>query len=152
MPEEIQKTQRLDPDAPLVLDVRRLGRRPGSMIRVSRSVPAPADLGLPVIGVPEGATIELDLRLAAVTELFVFPGRGGDDETRWLQDDLIDLEPTLRDAVVLLLPLSPVCEDDCPGLCVECGARLADDPGHEHRQSDPRWAALQGLVVNDEQE
>ena len=60
MPEETQKTQRLDPDAPLVLDVRRLGRRPGSMLRVSRSVPAPADLGLPVIGVPEGATIELE--------------------------------------------------------------------------------------------
>jgi uncharacterized protein len=185
MPEETQKTQRLDPDAPLVLDVRRLGRRPGSILRVSRSVPAPADLGLPVIGVPEGAIIELEVRLEAVAdgvlvsgtaqaplagecvrclepvddeivadlvELYVIPGREGDEDTRWLQDDLIDLEPTLRDAVVLLLPLSPVCEDDCPGLCVECGARLADDPAHEHRQSDPRWAALQGLVVNDEQE
>jgi uncharacterized protein len=185
MPEEMQKTQRLDPTAPLVLDVRQLGRRPGSMQRVSRSVPAPADLGLPVIGVPEGATIELELRLEAVldgvlvsgtaraplagecvrclepveddldadfAELYVIPGRDGDEDTSWLQDDLIDLEPALRDAVVLLLPLQPVCEDDCPGLCVECGARLADEPGHEHRELDPRWAALQGLVVNDEQE
>lgn len=82
-------------------------------------------------------------------ELFVHPGREGDDETRWLEDDLIDLEPVLRDAVVLLLPLQPVCEDDCPGLCAQCGARLADDPGHEHEDVDPRWAALRGLVDPD---
>src|SRR5882724_7123751 len=68
MPEETQKIQRLDPQAPLVLDVRQLGRRPGSMNRVSRSVPAPADLGLEVIGVPEGAAIELELRLEAVLD------------------------------------------------------------------------------------
>jgi uncharacterized protein len=84
-----------------------------------------------------------------LVELFVFAGRDGDEETRWLQDDLIDLEPVLRDAVVLELPLQPVCEEDCPGLCAECGARLADDPGHGHLRADPRWAALQGLVRQD---
>jgi uncharacterized protein len=53
----------------------------------------------------------------------------------------------LRDAVVLALPFQPLCQDDCPGLCVECGARLADDPGHQHDEPvDPRWAALQGLT------
>ena len=79
-------------------------------------------------------------------ELFVHPGRDGDDETRWLQDDMFDLEPVLRDAVVLALPLQPVCEDDCPGLCVECGARLVEDPEHRHDRIDDRWAALQGLL------
>jgi uncharacterized protein len=83
---------------------------------------------------------ELEVSLA---ELFVFPDRDGDEETRWLQGDLIDLEPALRDAVVLALPLQPVCEEDCTGLCAECGARLADDPGHQHLRTDPRWAALQ---------
>ena len=48
---------------------------------------------------------------------------------------LLDLEPALRDAVVLELPLSPLCEDGCQGLCVECGVRLADaEPGHRHEQ------------------
>jgi uncharacterized protein len=48
--------------------------------------------------------------------------------------------------VVLALPFQPVCQDDCPGLCVECGARLADDPEHRHEEAvDPRWAALQKL-------
>ena len=59
-----------------------------------------------------------------------------------MNGDLIDLEPALRDAVVLALPLQPLCRDDCPGLCPECGARLADDPGHAHDAVDPRWAAL----------
>ena len=62
-----------------------------------------------------------------------------------LEGDIVDLEPTLRDAVVLALPLTPVCRDDCPGLCSECGARLADDPDHHHDSTDPRWAALAGV-------
>ena len=70
-----------------------------------------------------------------------------DDEERHLDGDLLDLEPVLRDAVVLALPMSPLCREDCPGLCVECGVPLADaDPGHRHDDSpDPRWAALEQL-------
>ena len=45
-----------------------------------------------------------------------------DDETSRLEGDLVDLEPLLRDAVVLALPFQPLCQDDCPGLCAECGA------------------------------
>ena len=64
-----------------------------------------------------------------------------------------DLEPVLRDAVVLALPFQPLCRDDCPGLCAECGARLADDPDHGHGDAvDPRWAALQGLLPGDRPE
>ena len=91
-------------------------------------------------------------------ELYVYPGRTpdgeDDDDLRELQDDLIDLEAALRDAVVLALPFQPVCREDCPGLCSECGARLADDPGHHHEIADPRWAALQGLTgpLHDEKE
>jgi uncharacterized protein len=70
-----------------------------------------------------------------------------DDEERYLDGDLLDLEPVLRDAVVLALPMSPLCLQDCPGLCVECGVPLADaGPGHRHDDSpDPRWAALEQL-------
>lgn len=59
---------RLDPRAPLVLDARELGRRPGTMVRVQRSAPAPADLGNGVIGVAADSPLELDLRLEAVME------------------------------------------------------------------------------------
>jgi uncharacterized protein len=67
-----------------------------------------------------------------------------DREELYLDGDLLDLEPALRDAVVLALPMSPLCREDCPGLCVECGVPLADaGPGHRHDEpADPRWAAL----------
>jgi uncharacterized protein len=70
-----------------------------------------------------------------------------DGEDHVLEDELLDLEPVLRDAVVLALPQNPLCAPDCPGLCPECGARLADDPGHTHGEAiDPRWASLSQLV------
>ncbi|MDF2254201.1 YceD family protein [Streptantibioticus ferralitis] len=184
---------RLDHRDPLVFDTRELGRRPGAMKRVSRTVPAPADLGIAgVIGVPEGASIELDLRLESVMEgvlvtgtahalvagecvrclesieweldsdfqeLYSYPDAderfggnaeeaedGDEEELLVLEDDMFDLESVLRDAVVLELPLQPVCREDCPGLCSDCGARLADDPEHHHDAADIRWAALQGLA------
>ncbi len=63
-----------------------------------------------------------------------------------VQDDHVDLEPVIRDAVVLSLPFQPVCQEDCLGLCPQCGVRLLDNPGHEHEDPiDPRWAALAGL-------
>lgn len=167
------------------------------MKKVTRTVPAPKDLGLrDVIGVPEGADVALDLRLESVMEgvlvtgtarttvtgecvrcleplereleadfqeMFSYPdadtrtarrGEAGDDaedgddeDTPVIEDDLFDLEPVLRDAVVLALPMQPVCRDDCPGLCPTCGARLADDPDHHHEVTDIRWAALQDLTV-----
>jgi uncharacterized protein len=71
----------------------------------------------------------------------------GDDEERHLDGDLLDLEPAFRDAVVLALPMSPLCRDDCPGLCVECGVPLAEaGPDHGHENAiDPRWAGLAQL-------
>jgi uncharacterized protein len=77
-------------------------------------------------------------------------GAGGgaeEEEELLMRGDLFDLEPVVRDAVVLSLPLQPVCREDCPGLCPECGALLARDPEHRHDDAvDIRWAALQGLA------
>ena len=71
-----------------------------------------------------------------------------EDEVGRMQGDLIDLEPELRDAVVLALPNHPLCRADCPGLCPECGVHLDDLPAdHSHEAVDPRWAALQSLTA-----
>ena len=74
-----------------------------------------------------------------------------DGEDRNLDGELVDLEPAFRDAVVLALPLSPLCRDDCPGLCADCGAKLADaGPDHGHGDKvDPRWGLLTKLNLND---
>jgi uncharacterized protein len=61
-------------------------------------------------------------------------------------DEHVDLEPVVRDSVVLSLPFQPVCQKYCLGLCPDCGVRLLDNPGHEHEAPiDSRWAALAGL-------
>ena len=80
-------------------------------------------------------------------ELYSYAADDGPDtaEGYALQGDLFDLEPALHDALVLALPLAPLCREDCPGLCVECGAPLAEaGPDHGHGPAiDPRWARLQ---------
>lgn len=80
-------------------------------------------------------------------ELFAYSADDGqgDAEGYSLQGDLLDFEPVLHDALVLALPLAPLCREDCPGLCVECGALLAQaGPDHGHGPAiDPRWASLQ---------
>ncbi|WP_345511311.1 YceD family protein [Phytohabitans houttuyneae] len=179
----------LDPRSPLVLDTRELPRRPGAMRTVRRVVPAPADLGLELIRVPDGADLTLDLRMESVSEGVLVSGTASaptagecgrclrpisdsvvvpiqelyayehsttdettdEDEVGRLQGDLVDLEPALRDAVVLALPVTPLCRDDCPGLCPECGVHWDELPaGHSHEQVDPRWAALTQLHQKEE--
>jgi uncharacterized protein len=146
-----------------------------------RRVPAPAGLSQDLVGVPEGAPLDLDLRLESATEgvlvtgtvtttiagecgrcldpitddfevdvveLFAYPGSvtaetTDEDEVDRIVDDLIDVEPVVRDAIVLGLPATPLCRPECAGLCATCGQRLDDLPaGHAHEQLDPRWAAL----------
>ena len=82
-----------------------------------------------------------------IQELFVYPQSDAtEDEAGRLEGDLIDLEPLLRDDVVLDLPFQPVCREDCAGLCVECGANLNDHPDHTHGGvRDPRWDVLRSL-------
>ena len=83
-----------------------------------------------------------------VQELFAYAGSttqetSEEDEVRLVEGERIKLEPMVRDAVVLSLPLAPVCDEDCAGLCAECGQRWDDLPDdHTHEQLDPRWAGL----------
>ena len=92
---------------------------------------------------PVADTLELD-----VQELFAYEGStteatSGEDEVRRIDGEQLDLEPLVRDAVVLALPLSPTCTPDCAGLCVDCGERLDDlPPDHSHEVVDPRFAGL----------
>ena len=150
------------------------------MLPFHRDAPAPAGLGIDVVGVPEGSDVDLVLRIESVvegvlvsgtmtaqiagecarcldpidaelevslTELFAYPDSATDtstdeDEVGRVVDDLIDLEPAVRDAVVLALPLAPLCREDCPGLCPDCGGKRAElAPDHRHETMDP-WAAL----------
>ncbi|WP_076707790.1 YceD family protein [Microbacterium oleivorans] len=75
-------------------------------------------------------------------ELF---GYSGDEATDFqVQDDHVDLETGIRDAIVLSLPFQPVCQPDCPGLDPSTGERLTGAAVQE-TQIDPRWTALAAL-------
>ncbi|HEX6870604.1 MAG TPA: YceD family protein [Micromonosporaceae bacterium] len=174
----------LDPRAPMVLDTRDLPRSPGAMRTLARVIPAPPDLGLELIRVPEGSDLSLSVRMESVSEGVLVSARiqapltgecgrclreitdtletsfqelyayahsttdetADEDEVGRMHGDLIDLEPDLRDALVLALPSNPLCREDCPGLCPECGVHWDDLPAdHTHRQLDARWSALSQL-------
>jgi uncharacterized protein len=77
-------------------------------------------------------------------ELFAYSLEQEDDFL--VQDEKIDLEQAITDAVVLSLPFKPVCSEDCVGLCSECGVKMADDPEHVHQaQNDSRWSELESF-------
>jgi uncharacterized protein len=174
--------------SPLVLDVSRLGRRPGAMQTIRQTVPSPVRIGLDLLAIEAGAPLDLDLRLESVsegvlisgtvhgptrgecsrclgpvtgdveialTELFAYPdslteSTTEEDEVGHVIDHTVNLEQPIIDAVGLALPFVPLCQEDCPGLCPQCGVALASaGPDHGHEQIDPRWAKLTGLLPPD---
>lgn len=83
-----------------------------------------------------------------VHEIFVRDPVEG--ETRALEGDQIDLEPVVRDAALLELPLAPLCRLDCAGLCPKCGADGNIAPCSCSATSvDPRWAGLDQLKLDE---
>jgi uncharacterized protein len=88
---------------------------------------------------PLKLAVEVDFQ-----ELFAYSLEQEDDFL--VQDEKIDLEQAITDAVVLSLPFKPVCSEDCLGLCSECGVKLAEDPEHVHQaQNDSRWSELESF-------
>ena len=83
-----------------------------------------------------------------VCELFAGPGHEASDDVDVYQVEgmEIDLEPMVRDAVTLALPLNPLCRKDCKGLCGTCGTDLNQGACDcKDDDFDPRWAALSDL-------
>lgn len=98
----------------------------------------------------------------AVGELAFYPERRlalieeGDEEAEEfpvIEDGHVDVEPVLRDAIVLSLPFTPLCEPDCQGLCSGCGKRweeLPDDHFHPlPTNDDDPLAALEAKLRGD---
>ena len=141
------------PGAEIDLDLRLESVMEGVLVSGVATMPLAGECGRCLETVSD--TLAVDLQ-----ELFAYPDSDSEDdeEIARMEGDLLDLEPVLRDAVVLALPLTPLCREDCGGLCAECGERLDDLPeDHSHGTPDIRWAALQdlakqGLTTTDPQE
>ena len=69
------------------------------------------------------------------------------DQILMVQEESVDLAIPVRDAVILALPVNPLCEEDCLGLCSICGVAWRDlESTHAHQERDARWQALEGLA------
>jgi len=80
---------------------------------------------------------------ASVRELYTDDGDG--EDTYPIRGDELDLEPLVRDAVLLELPLAPLCRDACAGLCPWCGANRNEERCSCTPPVDSRWQALDVL-------
>ena len=179
---------------PFIFNTHDLPRRAGEMKEYQLDIPAHARIGIPLIAVPEGDLVELDIRLESVAqgvlasaeiyavahgecircldpvevvidrkiqELYRYEptnekGRKkrrededvdleGEEELQ-MEGDLMDLEIPIIDAIILTLPVNPLCSDECLGLCPDCGEKWEKLPeGHAHEVIDARWSGLDGL-------
>ena len=88
-------------------------------------------------------TIDLASGMPVVLE------EGEDLETPRLTDHHeLELRPLVVEAISLQEPIAPLCDPDCPGLCEECGERLAPGHGHDEAPIDPRLEALRAFRVD----
>ena len=127
----------------LDLDVRLESVHEGILVTAEVDAVAEGECGRCLIDIALPVRVEFQ-------ELFAY--HSGEAFEVEVQGDQVDLEPLLRDAVVLSLPFQPVCRPDCPGLDPVSGVRLADHPDLvAPSQRDPRWAALAGFQASEDQ-
>ena len=196
-------------ESAFLLNIHELPRRAGEMREYQLDIDAPFRVGVPLIAVPEGDLIELDVRCESVTEgvlitadifavaigecircldpveleidrriqeLYRYQptddkgrrtrqsdkGRNGNrkDERRdeevegdldavdilYIEGEQANLEIPILDAIILSLPVNPLCDEECLGLCPDCGEKWESLPeDHSHGAVDIRWAGLENL-------
>jgi uncharacterized protein len=179
---------------PFLFNTHDLPRRAGEMKEYQLDIEADARIGVPLIAVPEGDDIEVDLRLESVTEGVLVSAdiyavaigecircldpveqviekkiqelyryeptndRGrkkkredddidlDDEDELQMEGDLLNLEIPIIDAIILDLPVNPLCSEECLGLCPQCGEKWATLPeDHAHEVIDARWSSLSEL-------
>lgn len=74
----------------------------------------------------------------------------GDESFRIDVNHMMDLTEPVRQAMLVALPMKPLCRDDCKGICPECGSNLNDvNCGHTGEVADDRWSGLRQLKLDD---
>lgn len=139
--------------APLDLDLTLQSLSDGVLVTGTASAPTAGECArclTPVTG-----TVKIDLSVLFAYDDASSEPADEDDEVGQVIDDTVNVEQSIIDAVGMILPFSPLCRHDCPGLCPECGVPLADFEGgakaHSHEVIDPRWAKLAAIVPTEQE-
>lgn len=180
-----------------LLNTHELPRRAGEMREYQLDIDAPFRIGVPLIGVPEGDLIEMDVRCESVTEGILvtaeiyavamgecircldpielpvdrtiqelyryeptddkgkksrkkeeFEDDLEQEDVLYVEGEQVNLELPTLDSIVLTLPVNPLCDEECLGLCPDCGEKWESLPeDHAHEVIDARWAGLSILAV-----
>ncbi len=66
---------------------------------------------------------------------------------------IIDLGETYRQYLLMNLPLKPLCNESCSGICVECGTNLNQDACNcMQKEIDSRLSILKSLLSDDQED
>lgn len=123
----------VQPGAELDVDLRLESLHDGILATAKLVAPVSGECGRCLTPIQEDLRVEF-------AELFAY---ARDEALEYeVRDDCVDLEPPIRDAVVLALPFQPVCQPDCLGLDPETGEKLTEPLPERAEEVDPRWAAL----------
>ena len=114
---------------------------------VSAELELPCGRCLEPFRLPVAASFDLRYLPIAAASVDVDREVGGEDlETSYYRNDEIDLNELLREQFYLALPMKPLCQEACRGLCSQCGTNLNTGACDcEPVWEDPRLAALKGL-------
>ena len=133
----------VDPDALVAVDV--------LLQSFSGGLRAKGRVSAPWFGICRRCSVPVQgVALVEVDERFVDNREVGDEEAYLIEHDFVDLAPLVHDAILLELPLAPLCRDDCRGLCPFCGIDRNETSCQCEAPVDPRWATLDGLSFADE--
>jgi uncharacterized protein len=125
--------------SPLVINISRLGRRPGSMLTLTETVSSPSRIGLDLIAIEEGAPLTMDLRIESVSEGVLVTGTVS--------------APTSADCVRCLTPATGDVEIDLPELFASPDSATdettdADEVGRVGSSGQPDTVDLEQPIVD----
>ena len=98
-------------------------------------------------------TLDLELDEEYFPEVDIRTGRRMTPPEDWEgmyigSDHILDLDEAARQSALAALPLKPLCQPDCAGMCDRCGAnRNGENCNCDTDEIDPRWAALRPLLA-----
>lgn len=132
----------------------------GSVRKVSTQVFVQCAAAGTFIGECDRCLAEVRQRVEAPINLFyqvstdtrgAIDDNDGDMRTLHPEQDTIELDDEVRQALLLAVPLKVLCGDDCAGICAGCGANLNIEKCRcEEPPVDPRWAKLADLYKKDD--
>ncbi len=159
LPEGIEIEVSLDPDDPAVRELNVKGPVVGSfkIRKLGQQVLVRGSVSGEVLLTCARCLVEFTTRIREVVDIELRPvldldrtaqerELGSDDlEVEFFRGDALDAGHLAAEQISLCIPMKPLCQDDCRGICPECGANKSLGTCSCEPDTDPRWSALKAL-------